>query len=273
MENINRILADKLVYYRKQHHMTQEELAEHLGVTFQAVSKWETARSAPDLTFLPMLAELFGCSIDELFGRTHDITAVVKSDLPWDNDDIYHAALFKGHELIKDGEALRKFTFIIDAEIEHLTVHGNADIHGSVTEGCTIGNNLKIAGIIVGDCQVGNNATVEGNITGDCSAGNNLDVGGDVVSDHILSAGNNLTVWHGNITGDCTAGNNIDAHNCITGDCTAQHAIITKEICAETINSNGAITVSGNATLKGEAHCHILECGSISEGTIVIEKE
>lgn len=273
MDNINQIMADKLIYYRKEHRMTQEELAEHLGVTFQAVSKWETARSAPDITFLPLLADLFGCSIDELFGRTHDAATVISHDLPWDNNNkIYHAALFKGHELISDGEALRKFTFIIDAEIEHLTVHGNAEIHGSVTEGCSVGNNLKITGTIVGDCQIGNNGTCDGNITGTCSAGNNLEVKGGIVGDTI-HAGNNLTVWHGDITGDCAAGNNIEVHDDITGDCAAQGNITAKEICAENLSSNGTITVSGNATIKGEAHCHTLKCGSISEGKVIILQE
>ena len=47
--------------------MTQEELADKLGVSFQAVSKWENAQSAPDISLLPLLAETFRCTIDDLF--------------------------------------------------------------------------------------------------------------------------------------------------------------------------------------------------------------
>ncbi len=270
MSNINQILASKLAYYRKRLQFTQEDLAEHLGVTFQAVSKWETARSAPDITFLPILADLFGCSIDELFGRPHNATTVMNNALPWDNNDFYHAALFKGHELIGSGEALRKFTFTIDVEtVEHLIVHGNAEINGNVHESCSVENNLAIVGNILGDCSIGNNASVEGNIIGDPGAGNNLAVKGDVAGD--CAAGNNISA--GQIKGDCAAGNNIEAHNWITGDCTAQHAITVKEICAENLNSNSTIAVSGNATIKGEAHCHVLECGSIREGKVTITQE
>ncbi len=42
------------------------QLAERLGVTPQAVSKWENAHSVPDISLLPYLAELFGITIDEL---------------------------------------------------------------------------------------------------------------------------------------------------------------------------------------------------------------
>lgn len=47
--------------------VTQEELAEYLGVSFQAVSKWETEMSTPDIALLPNIAIFFGITIDELF--------------------------------------------------------------------------------------------------------------------------------------------------------------------------------------------------------------
>lgn len=50
----------------------QEELAEYLGVSSQAVSKWETGASVPDIALLPNLAIFFGVSIDELFQIPHE---------------------------------------------------------------------------------------------------------------------------------------------------------------------------------------------------------
>ena len=61
MENICNILATNIQTYRKKSGMTQEELANKLGVSFQAVSKWENAKSLPDILFLPVLADLFNC--------------------------------------------------------------------------------------------------------------------------------------------------------------------------------------------------------------------
>ena len=69
MENVNIVLAANILHYRKKNGLSQEELANKLGVTFQAVSKWENAKSAPDIAFLPIIADIFGCYIDELFSR------------------------------------------------------------------------------------------------------------------------------------------------------------------------------------------------------------
>lgn len=67
MANINIILGENIRQFRKTMNLTQEELADKLGVSFQAVSKWENAQSAPDISLLPLLAEIFRCTIDDLF--------------------------------------------------------------------------------------------------------------------------------------------------------------------------------------------------------------
>ena len=69
MENVNVTLAENILKHRKKKGISQRELAKHLGVTYQAISKWETAKSAPDISILPALADAFGCNIDELFSR------------------------------------------------------------------------------------------------------------------------------------------------------------------------------------------------------------
>ena len=51
---------------RKERGMTQAELADHMGVTDKAVSKWERDLSCPDVASLPRLAEIFGISLDTL---------------------------------------------------------------------------------------------------------------------------------------------------------------------------------------------------------------
>ena len=61
---VGRIISQK----RKEHNMTQMQLADALGISFQAVSNWKRGNSMPDISKLPELAELFGCSIEELLG-------------------------------------------------------------------------------------------------------------------------------------------------------------------------------------------------------------
>ena len=58
--------------YRKKAGLSQEELANKLGVSRQAVSKWETNATTPDIAILPQLALFFGVSIDTLFSMNQD---------------------------------------------------------------------------------------------------------------------------------------------------------------------------------------------------------
>ena len=60
--------AENIRRLRHQRELTQEQLAERLNVSPQAVSKWETGNSCPDLSLLPVLAGFFGTSIDHLVG-------------------------------------------------------------------------------------------------------------------------------------------------------------------------------------------------------------
>ena len=59
-------IANKLVELRKNHELSQEELAEKLGISRQAISKWERAESSPDTDNLIALAKLYDISLDEL---------------------------------------------------------------------------------------------------------------------------------------------------------------------------------------------------------------
>ncbi|MDQ7092329.1 methyltransferase domain-containing protein [Desulfosporosinus sp. PR] len=70
---MNAELARNICRYRKEKGFTQEDLAKKLGITFQAVSKWETAQALPDSSLLPRLSQELGISIDKLFGyASHD---------------------------------------------------------------------------------------------------------------------------------------------------------------------------------------------------------
>lgn len=65
---MDQTLGKRIVSHRKRLGLTQDQLAEKLGVTAQAVSKWENDQSCPDITMLPKLAEIFGITADELLG-------------------------------------------------------------------------------------------------------------------------------------------------------------------------------------------------------------
>ena len=60
------MFKDNLSHLRKLNHMTQEDIAEKLGVTRQAVAKWESGETIPDLEKSRQLAEVFGVSLDDM---------------------------------------------------------------------------------------------------------------------------------------------------------------------------------------------------------------
>lgn len=62
-----KLIGKKIRELRKSKNVTQEQLAEVLSVSFQAVSKWENNNSTPDIELLPIMARYFGVTMDELF--------------------------------------------------------------------------------------------------------------------------------------------------------------------------------------------------------------
>ena len=70
-------LGERIAYYRKKENLTQEQLAEKCSVTAQAVSKWENNLTAPDISLIPLLAEFFHVTCDELFGVKRAETVAV----------------------------------------------------------------------------------------------------------------------------------------------------------------------------------------------------
>ncbi len=62
-------VGQQIARFRKEKGMTQEVLATAIGVSSQAISKWENNTNLPDILLLPVLADVFGVRVDDLFGR------------------------------------------------------------------------------------------------------------------------------------------------------------------------------------------------------------
>ena len=66
------MFSENLTELRKLHNMSQEELAEKIGVSRQTLSKYETGESLPDIEKCRLLADVFGVSIDDLISYSRD---------------------------------------------------------------------------------------------------------------------------------------------------------------------------------------------------------
>ena len=71
MEDIKQVIADNIAELRKELHLTQAELADKMGYTDKAISKWERAESIPDIGTLKEFADLCGVSLDYLVQKEH----------------------------------------------------------------------------------------------------------------------------------------------------------------------------------------------------------
>lgn len=80
-------LGKRISSFRKQRNFTQSEFAELLGVTPQAVSKWENDISCPDITLLPDIADIFGITVDELLTGKVKVVTTEKEKKPRKNID------------------------------------------------------------------------------------------------------------------------------------------------------------------------------------------
>ena len=98
MDRLN--LSDNIIRFRRERKITQEELADFLGVSKAAVSKWENAQSTPDLMLLLELSAYFGTTIDELIGY--------KAQLSKEQIRRFYAELVKDFARLPFHEAIEK---------------------------------------------------------------------------------------------------------------------------------------------------------------------
>ena len=74
---MNLLIGKNIKRIRRERNLTQEEVATHLGISFQSISKWERGDGYPDITMLPVLSNYFGISVDDLLG----VSEIEKNDV------------------------------------------------------------------------------------------------------------------------------------------------------------------------------------------------
>ena len=88
-------LSENIANLRKEKNLTQEQLATVLNVTNQAVSKWESGKCDPDIELLPIIADFFKVSIDDLLRKDPDTLQNMRAK---PEDSLMEAAIKLGEE-------------------------------------------------------------------------------------------------------------------------------------------------------------------------------
>lgn len=230
-ENTNESMGAIIARKRKELGLTQEQLAGELNISYQAVSKWENELSSPDIMTLPLLADLFGITIDELFGRAAPKAeaqlipapapeAYAEAALPWPDDDTLRAVLFEGRRLVgheRAGERmLAKQQIVFRYEGAARNVQSDFDL---IVTGDVAGD-VSAEGDV--DCSdVGGSVSAAGDV--DCGdVAGNINAGGDVDCDDVkgsVNAGGDVDC--GSVEGSLSAGGDVDCGS-VGGDVHAE---------------------------------------------------
>lgn len=155
MEKTRQTLGANIAKFRKLKNLTQGELACKLGVSFQAVSKWETAISTPAVSYLPIIADTLSCSVDDLFSRPrHDAAFSCRlcTELPWDDDQTVRGVLYLGRKLLQVAERDERIAFEIYGDAKQVQCAGDLTVNGNVL-GDASALSIKTSGDIFGNCS------------------------------------------------------------------------------------------------------------------------
>ena len=238
-------IGETIAKLRKEKGLTQGELGGRLGVSNQAVSKWESGMTAPDIMLLPILADEFGCSIDRLFSREGKREAKPEihydhcARFPWPDDTTIRGVVCEGRKILKCDALVDRFTFEIIGDAKNVQSECNIEVDGNVSGGCKAEGDIHANGNVSGGCTAGRDIVIAGHLSGGCNCGSSVTVGGS-------------------LSGACTAGGEITCGGNLSGD----------------ILCGGDVVVRGDVEsekIKGNVICSSLKCEKV-EGDVILTK-
>lgn len=160
-------IGNNIKQLRQRKKLTQEKLAEKLGVSYQAVSKWENNANTPDISLLPQIANLFGVSIDTLFSDNimdySDIQSYMK------DDDVIRIVQMQGTKILKVSSAFSQDAPPIEIAFPHdcndRTQYFKVEVYGHIIADSSINGDVVChqtiqSGVINGDVKSKGNIKV-----------------------------------------------------------------------------------------------------------------
>ena len=158
-------IGNNIKRLRQQKNLTQDQVAEKLGVSYQAISKWETNANTPDISMLPEIANLFGVSIDMLFSDNimdcSDIHSFMK------DDDVIRVVQMRGTKVLRVSSAFSPDSPPIEIAFPHAcndrTQYFKVEVYGHVISDSSINGDV-VCHQTVKSSTINGDVMCEGNI-------------------------------------------------------------------------------------------------------------
>ena len=243
-------MGNIIAQYRKQMNITQEALAQKLGVSNQAVSKWESDQCCPDIALLPQLADIFQITIDQLFGRPAAARTVCH-DLPWPDGKDLHMVLYQGHKLLRNCPAGQCGELRFQYEGEALNINSAISVECQNVQGQVDAGTFVNCGNVGGSVDAGTYVNC-GNVDGSVDAGQSVNcgnVGGGVDAGQSVHCGYvegdvdaGGYVQCGDVDGDVDAGKHVECGS-VGGDIDAGGYVQCGEVHGD-IDAGGPVTIT-----------------------------
>lgn len=234
-------ISDVIKEKRREMGVSQEIFAEAFGVSVQAVSKWETQASMPDIMLLPRIAEYLHISMDELFfGCSCCCPPANCKEIP--DDGKLRIVQLLGSKILTQNDYIKDIRIMLEMpkteNSVNIEIWGSADIKGDISGSVSSGGSINC-----GDIGLSASAGTDINCS---SIGQSASAGDDINCSSIgqsASARNSINCC-GNIGNDAAAGDNITC-----GD------------------------IHGNAeAATGSIHCHEIRGTATCGGDIIYDK-
>lgn len=264
-------IKNTIITLRKEKGITQDVLASALDISVQAVSKWETGGSLPDILQLPRIAQFFGVSIDYLFYGDVQVKEMISEDLP--NDNVIRIIQFQGNRMIdvrrwnrEESINLKIPTEFMEESVFNFEIWGNASIDGNVN-GYVESEGSVSCGNIRGYVESGGTVNC-GNIGGyvECEGSVNC---GDIAG--YLESGGGVNC--GNVGSYVECENNINCGN-VSGYAESVGSISCGEI-ASSVECEGDLkcsNIQGSVECQGDIQCETILGNVECEGGITFTK-
>lgn len=249
MEQIK--IGETIRELRRKRNIAQEVLSQALNISVQAVSKWETGASLPDVLLLPDIARFFGITIDQLYyGIPEDKTETTPVPDGVYDDGKLRIVQFLGARCLEAGEWQEGKTIRLDIEkldkwLEqggrqlHMEIWGSTDIQGNISGGVEAGGTVSC-----------------GNVSGGLDANGGVNCGN--VSGGVDVCGN---VNCGNISGGA------DISGLVSCDTISGGVETSGDIHCTSIDGNAAISCE-TLYCRGDIRCKTIEGEVHHEGAI-----